>query len=341
MRHVISIAAVAYLFAQPIFVLSAHAASGYRTAELEVAHRDRPLRLHIWYPGKDDGDPRALGQNAVFKGIEVRVGASPRPGKFPLVLLSHGSGGNAINIGWIANHLADQGMIVVATNHLGTTSRDSIPKETVKIWQRPADLSAVIDRFEKAPPGKLVPDMDRIGTVGFSLGGHTALALTGALVSKQRYVEYCAQIPGMFDCRWFRTAGVDLNATNEAKFNQTNRDERVKNAVAVDPGLAQAYDPESLTKIKLPIQIINLGRAREVPAAINGKNVAEALSNSIYQTVERSSHYSFLGECTQMGEAIIKNEGEEPICTEYYGRRRSDVHIELKDLITKFLKRHL
>ena len=341
MGFITRMAVSASLFSPLVFASIADADPGYRTASIEVAHRDQPLQLHIWYPGGNDGVSMELGRNAVFKGTRVRVGARPQSGKFPLVVLSHGSGGNAVNIGWIASHLAEQGIIVVATNHPGTTSRDSIPHETVKIWQRPADLSAMLDYFEATPPGPLVPDMERVGAVGFSLGGYSVLALAGAQVSKQLYIDYCAAMPEMWDCQWFRQAGVDLSKTNAALFDRNNRDGRVKSVVAIDPGLAQAFVSNSLAQVRTPIQIINLGQAEDVPAAINGKHIAAAIGGATHTNVTGSAHFSFLGECTDKGEAIIRREGEEPICSEYHGRRRSDIHEELKGLIEAFLKNHL
>jgi len=320
---------------------AAQAAPGYQTIELAVTHRDRPLPLHIWYPGKDDGVVKPLGKNAVFTGVEVRSGAAPQDQKFPIVLLSHGSGGNAINIGWIAAHLADQGMVVVSTNHPGTTSRDSLPRETLKIWQRPDDFTAILDFFEKTPPLDLQVDMTRVGAVGFSLGGYTVLGLAGARVSKQKYIDYCVKTPELLDCLWYRAAGVDLKSIDGEKFEQSNLDDRIKTSVAIDPGLAQAFIVESLEKLHSPVLIVNLGSQSMVPAGVEGDEIAAALKHSEYARIEGATHFSFLGECTALGEIIIKEEGDEPICSEVSDRKRSDIHNELKGLISDYLKKQL
>ncbi|PCI02733.1 MAG: dienelactone hydrolase [Hyphomicrobiales bacterium] len=316
------------------------AAPGYETMELKVAHRERSLPLHIWYPAMENVAATMLGKNIVFTGIEVRMGAKPQQGEFPVVLLSHGSGGNAVNIGWIAAHLADQGMIVVSTNHPGTTSRDSLPRETVKIWQRTADFSAILDFLETKPPHGLKPDLDRVSAVGFSLGGYTVLGLAGARVSKQKYVDYCLSYPHFLDCAWYAAAGVNLANMNAEKFGQSNLDKRIKTVVAVDPGLAQAFTSKSLGEIQRPVLIVNLGSLDEVPAGIDGADIVLALAHSEFARVEGATHFSFLGECTAMGEAIIKVEGDEPICSEISDRKRSDIHNELKGLIAAYLKKH-
>ena len=73
---------------------------------LKLDHRDQPLALHIWHPANDGGAIIMLGKNIVFKGVEVERGAASKKVASPLILLSHGSDGNAVNIGWIAALLA-------------------------------------------------------------------------------------------------------------------------------------------------------------------------------------------------------------------------------------------
>ncbi len=335
---------LAVCFAALVFSLSlvrseAHAA-GYQTLSLKVSHRDSPLSLHIWYPSKDDGADIMLGKNVVFKGVQVRAGATPiktPKTKFPLVVLSHGSGGNAVNIAWIGAALADAGMIVVATNHPGSTSGDSTPMRTLKIWQRPADLSAIITRFEKQPPFGLRPDMKKVGAVGFSLGGYSVLGLAGAQVRKQKYIDYCDGELSRLDCAWFAKAGVDLNIIEKSKFEAIFADVRLKTVVAIDPGLAQAFDISSLKSMKLPTLIINLGAKGHVPRAIDGEKIASLLLRAKHMNIKGASHFSFLAQCTKIGESIIKSKGEEPICSEVGTRKRSDIHQQLKEIISAFL----
>lgn len=185
----------------------AEAAPGYQTQTIEVGHRDRSVELHIWYPTEANGDTVTLGKNAVFKGTAVQPDATPTTGSHPLVVLSHGSGGNAAALGWIAGELAERGMVVVAPNHPGTTSRDSLPSETVKIWERPADLSAVIDHSLQGGLGDVQIDPTRIGAIGFSLGGYSVLGDAGARVTKQGYIDYCDAYSGMMDCGWLTAGG--------------------------------------------------------------------------------------------------------------------------------------
>lgn len=315
----------------------ASAPSGYTMTTMKAAHRDVPLPLHIWYPA-EEGEIATIGNNAVFKGTKVRTNAAAPKDALPLIVLSHGSGGNAANLGWIAGHLASQGNIVVATNHPNTTSGNSLAHETVKIWERPQDVSAILDHFEKNTPFGLKADMSKAGVVGFSLGGYTAMAVAGARASQADYIDYCNTHAGLMDCKWFSDAGVDLSKTDTAKYEQDLRDARISFAVAIDPALSQAYQRQTLAAMDLPVQIINLGGGK-LPAAIDASGYANALPMGDYQTIDQANHFSFLGECTMMGEAIIKSVGEDPICSDTGKRSRASVHKELKAMIAKFVRK--
>ena len=124
------------------------------------------------------------------------------------------------------------------------------------------------------------------------------------------------------------------------RFDQSNLDNRINTVIAVDPALAQAFTTESLGEVQRPVLIINLGSVDEVPAGVDGVGIAQTLPHSDYARVEGANHFSFLGECTAMGEAIIKDEGDDPICSEVSDRKRSDIHDELRELIANYLKKH-
>jgi len=329
--------AIALGFAAP----SGVEAAGYKSTSIPAEHRGQDIPLHIWYPTEDTADGALLGQNAVFEGYKVQARATPSSGAHPLVILSHGSGGNALNIGWIASFLADQGMIVAATNHPGTTSGNSTQAETMKIWQRPADVSAIIDHFEAGAADGLTADLTRIGAVGFSLGAYTVLGSAGARVSKQAFIDYCDAHPTMWDCSWYARGGVDLNDADQPKFEQSNLDPRIAAVVSIDSPFALAYDTDSLSQMSLPVAIVNLGASPTIPIALAGAEIAPHLPNAELTYVEGAHHFSFLGTCTPNGQSILDGTDEGPLCIEVSARSRSDIHQELETYIAGFLKSNM
>ncbi len=107
-----------------------------------------------------------MAQNALFYGHYALRDAAPVDGAYPVVVLSHASGGNAPQLGWIASNFAKRGLIVIGTDHPGTRSRDGDPHRTVHIWDRPADLTFLLDWIAASALNGLTRDMARVRALG-------------------------------------------------------------------------------------------------------------------------------------------------------------------------------
>ena len=311
--------------------------AGYHVAQVQASHRVAPLELHMWYPTQETAEPILIGQNALFYGAYAYPDARPVAGPLPLVVMSHGSGGNAPRLAWLAADLANRGMVVVATNHPGTTSGDSDPFQTIKVWERPQDMAALIDFLQTERPAGVTIDPARIGALGFSLGGHSALSLAGLKVSKARFIDYCDANAGLIDCGWMQAAGVDFATIDAALYEQSNKDIRVSVAVAVDPALPQAVADGGLSDLDVAPLIINLGAPETVPAAMRADGVAALISGARFETILGAQHFSFLAECSGLGRVIIGLAGDDNICSDAGMRDRGIIHAELQQMIGGFL----
>jgi len=97
------------------------------------------------------------------------------------VLLSHGTGGSAVQMAWLGMELARHGYIAVAVNHPGNNATEPYTAEGFALWwERATDLSEVLDgMLADATFGARI-DARRVGAAGFSMGGYTVLELAGA-----------------------------------------------------------------------------------------------------------------------------------------------------------------
>lgn len=104
----------------------------------------RPVRTKLWRPG------RATGGMA-------------------LVVLSHGSGGAARNLAWLAEALCAEGYLVAAIDHHGNScDEELLPEGAAFWWERPADLTFVVDQLQETEHFR------GVAVAGYSLGGYTA-----------------------------------------------------------------------------------------------------------------------------------------------------------------------
>lgn len=139
----------------------------------------RSLRLAAWYPtDADDGDAVVYG--GFYPAPADILGDAPvAAGPFPLAVFSHGHQGYAENSGFLMAHLASHGHVVLAPDHTGNTTFDGADRTTEIYFERPLDISAVLDAAPDLPGlGPSVAD-GPVLSIGHSFGGYTQLALAG------------------------------------------------------------------------------------------------------------------------------------------------------------------
>lgn len=302
--------------------------------------RGEDVDFHIWYPASPGGKTVTVGGNGVFYGTPAGRAAPHRGAQYPMVLISHGAGGNAGQFGWIASRLAEQGFVVVLPNHPGTTSGNASAKAAVRVWERPADVSAVIDEITGNPDAYPFIDPSKIAMLGFSAGGYTAMAISGARVNPDRLQHFCDETDhGMSDCAFLAHFGVDLHAMDLSPAAQDLRDRRVSVSVIIDPGIVSTMTEESLRSIDIPMYIINLGDEDKVPAGVYARGAAEMIEGARYEVSGDATHFSFLAQCKAKGAAILKSEGElDALCDDAGGRSRAEIHNDLSGRIVSYLK---
>jgi len=148
MKRFALIALLALLHAGPV---AADMLPGYDRFDLTTDHRARPIAASIWYPAANPTYRAPVGDRPIFDPTFAFIGPAIAEGKHPLVLLSHGSGGNADSLGWLTSGLVANGAIVLAVNHPGSTSGNSSPRRSVDLEARANDLTAALDMILADP----------------------------------------------------------------------------------------------------------------------------------------------------------------------------------------------
>lgn len=314
---------------------------GYDRFAVSAAHRPSLMQASVWYPAGTRTYVGRIGSGPVFKPLRAFIGAGVKKGKFPLLLLSHGSGGNMDAIGWLSSALAQNGIMVAAVNHPGSTSGDSSPRRSFGLKNQALDLSATLDHLLQDPYFSRFIDQDHIAAAGFSLGGATVLNIAGVKTDSAAYADYCSKHGDVAqDCLWFQKGDVDV-ANLPDSFEETAPDSRISAIVPVEPGFTYAIDETSLEGLEQPVHLISLGeKDRWLAADVGpeGSNLVGKLKNVSHAVFAPADHLTFLGECTPEGKVIIKEEGDDPICDDPQGTDRAEIHRQVAGSILRFLK---
>jgi predicted dienelactone hydrolase len=317
-------------------------AVGVTTLEIPTAHHDRPMKMSVMFPAKD-GVETVLGENPVFFGTTLRDHAEPLPGKYPVILMSHGWGGNYTRMAWLGAGLAAKGAIVVAVNHPNSTTGDLQHQSALNHWTRAQDLSAALDYVLKDPALGSMIDPARIYAAGFSYGGWTALSLAGLRGRRAGFEQYCkAAGDGSDFCRMLKRQGVEISAIDGAKYEASYKDKRIAAAAAIEPGLTWDLTVGDVTELDVPVLLIGLGRGKDrleaTDTSVTGNNFEALLPAARVELIAPANHFTALGLCKPAGEAILIEEKDDPVCTDPPGTDRKMVLDQIIELIAAHFK---
>ncbi|TFY88979.1 dienelactone hydrolase [Pseudomonas kairouanensis] len=313
---------------------------GFQNTTLPDPNNQRPLQMVVWYPAATTAKPALIRDDAVFYGALGVPDAPPASGEHPLVVISHGNGGNWGNQVWLASALAHQGYIVAAVNHPGTTSKDRSPAAAAQLWQRPKDLSRAIDAVLAQPKRFGAVAKHTIAAVGHSLGGWTVLQIGGARFDPVLFAKDCATHAQLSGCQAYQKMNPD-----SAQVAADLSDKRITAVVSLDLGLSRGMTDASLAAMPVPVLVLAAGvTAPELPAELESDDLARRLPNAStqYLKLADATHFSFMAICKPTGEALIEESspGDGMICHDGKGARpREVIQQQVVGLITEFLAR--
>ncbi|GLU33354.1 peptidase [Trinickia caryophylli] len=309
------------------------------------------LVTRIWYPADsttpvvahDIGPPG----HPIFRGHPAADNAAvaTNRARYPLLLLSHGTAGSADELDWLAAALASRGYIVAGVNHPGNNALEPLTREGFVLWwERATDLSEALDGMLADPTfGKRI-DPERIGAVGFSLGGYTILELAGARTDLQAFESYCRGPAADSTCHPpaaknepVRAEPLSAGAVASLKRSGASyRDPRVKAVFALAPALGKALDEQSLARIAIPIRLVAGTADTTAPPPANILHIAQFLPHARVSMIEGARHETFLDTC--VATAVSTHAA---LCKEAPGVDRDAAHTLAIDAAVDFFQSSL
>lgn len=313
---------------------------------------DRALSGIVWYPaeaGEGEKDQYVGPPDApLFYAGRAAKDATLAPSfvKYPLIALSHGTGGSAMQMAWLGTYLAARGYIVVAVNHPGNNAVSGYtPEGFIEGWERGRDISTVIDdMLADARFGSKI-DPDRIGAAGFSYGGYTMMELAGATTDVNRILAWCGERKGACDPPEMpdlmtRFAAIRQQPQVQQALQHSGdsyRDPRIRAVFAIAPAVARAFTPESLQKITIPVEMVAGAADSIAPPAENGQFFAANIKGAKLTILPGGvGHYTFLDVGTDAGKKQMPN-----FFVDSAGVDREAVHRQVGEMAAEFFEKEL
>ena len=324
--------ALAGAFGAASFWLAAPVAAEPLNAGLAPMNVDNPLggppmSAAVFYPTPAAAETTEMGPYV----MDAAQMAPVAPGRYPLVLISHGSGGTRFTHHDLASHLARQGMIVAALSHAGDSAFDHLgmAREVVLVG-RVHQLLALLDGLLAHPTFAPLIDADRIGVAGASTGAYTALLAAGAKPDFGRFAEYCAAEPrDPLICK----GGPALPQIRRGF--EVRADKRIRAAVLMAPALNFLFDGAALAPVAIPLRLYRAGADEIVPAPFDADHIRRNLPKEPeYQVLEGTSHYAFIAPCS-----AALAQGVPEICRDPPAIDRAALHRRLNAEIGNFFVR--
>ncbi|AXL49479.1 peptidase [Paraburkholderia caffeinilytica] len=307
--------------------------------------RTQALVTNIWYPA-DPALPEVAHEIGVpahplFHGHPAVVSAplSGARAQYPLLVLSHGTGGSADSLDWLASALAAEGYIVAGANHPGNNALEPLTRDGFLLWwERATDASEVLDGVLADPMLGPHVDRDRIGAVGFSLGGYTVLELAGARTNLPAFERFCASPQADAICHPPEAARLHedpqalalalATPSPEAKASRAHagdsyRDPRVKAVFAIAPALGEAFDNTSFADVAIPVSLLAGEADVTAPVDTNIHRIAGFMPKARVTMVPGAAHYTFLDTCLPAGVERLAT-----LCKDNPGVDRDAVHAQ-------------
>lgn len=312
---------------------------GLQQSYIDMPHHNAPAAVSIWYPNEPGGTAELHAENPVFKGVQAVFDAPVAAGQFPVVLFSHGMGGTSRAQAWLASALAERGAIVISVNHPNTTWGDFDMKKGIQHWTRALDMRKALDSLLDSPKFNGHVDETRIMAAGFSYGGWTALSLGGMTGNHAGIVSACKTKPKMEACEMLLSKRVNMQGQNAEVWNANYADKRVTHVAAIDPGFVWGLNMENAKNLIGNITLIGFGDNSTWMKATNfdASGLSKLLPNAEIKQFVPGFHFTAMPLCKPEGEAILKSENDDPVCTDPDGTNRAAVHMEIVDVITKKL----
>lgn len=205
----------------------------------------REIEVTLWYPA-----------------METAENAAPdlSNAPYPLILYSHGHGGNRMELAYLTRHLASYGFVAAAMEQKGHGGRFVL----LDVVDQSMDVLFVLNQLASLSEGDLVGvfDSDNTGVAGYSGGGYDAIMVSGARWDDTYHWEWCAEHPGVYPQACTRSEQIYAYRAQfeplpvQGELWQPLSDERIKAVLPLTGGPGLVFGERGLATATVPMLLI-------------------------------------------------------------------------------------
>ena len=224
-------------------------------------------------PGVAPNAPLQNGQRGRSIPVDIylpELQSSPAP----VVVISHGLGGDRTTFAYLAEHLASYGFGVLVLEHPGSNAqqlqalingRASGAAGPTEFLDRPLDISFVLDELERGSNSSLQRrlNLKQVGVLGQSFGGYTALALGGAILNAAQLKADCQKPEDTLNLSLL----LQCDADRLVQSNTNLQDQRIQAVMAINPITSAVFGQAGIEAVQVPTMIV-AGSADTVAPAL-------------------------------------------------------------------------
>ena len=190
-----------------------------------------PVPLLVLYPANSPERPEKFGPYTMPASRNAPIA----DGLFPLVVISHGTGGSHLLYRNLAVHLAHYGFVVLLPEHpRNNRNNNDLAGTAANLANRPRHLHLAIDWAYSHDDFGPHLETGAVAVIGHSMGGYTALAIAGG-------------IP---------TAFPHETPDRQSRRVDVSPDDRVKALVLFAPAAAWFMAPDALHAVRVPMLML-------------------------------------------------------------------------------------
>ncbi|WP_421659589.1 alpha/beta hydrolase [Leptothermofonsia sp. ETS-13] len=187
----------------------------------------------------------------------------------PVAIISHGLGSTPAGFAYLGRHLASHGFVAALPEHIGSSAQQredlfqGLSGSNVTLTEfieRPLDVKQTLDKLEQLSQAELAGKLDvqKVGIIGHSFGGYTALVTAGATFNLARLFRMCSTA-----LRFNSSVSLQCLNTELPYFDVSLlKEPRIKAAIAMSPFTSLVFGPEGMGTIQVPTMI--LGGSRDI-----------------------------------------------------------------------------